>query len=68
MATGIVRRVTDKGFGFIERSGGERDCFFHVRDTSPSLPFDASLEGQRVEFDVKQGDRGPVAVNVRELE
>jgi CspA family cold shock protein len=52
-----------KGFGFIEREGGD-DVFVHfsgiVAEGYKSLD-----EGQRVEFDIEKGQRGPQAVNVK---
>lgn len=54
---------SEKGFGFIEREGGE-DVFVHFSaiqgDGYRSLD-----EGQEVTFDIEQGQRGPQAANVR---
>ncbi|MFC8686998.1 cold-shock protein [Brevibacillus porteri] len=56
---------SEKGFGFIERDGGD-DVFVHFSaiqgDGYKSLD-----EGQEVEFDVENGQRGPQATNVRKL-
>ncbi|MBA2362581.1 MAG: cold shock domain-containing protein [Chloroflexia bacterium] len=65
MATGIIKRVTDRGFGFIELAGQE-DVFFHsssLQDTS----FDDLRVGQQVTFDVEADPRGKGdrAANVR---
>lgn len=55
----------DKGFGFVTPDDGTADVFVHV----PSLPFDGPLEeGERVEFEVRQGDRGPQAHRVKLLD
>jgi CspA family cold shock protein len=64
MATGTVKWFNDaKGFGFIQMDGGE-DVFVHqsaiVMEGHRTLS-----EGQRVEFDVAQGDKGPKAENVK---
>jgi cold shock protein len=55
----------EKGFGFIERDGGE-DVFVHfsaIQDEG----YKNLDEGQEVEFEVEQGQRGPQAVNVQKL-
>ena len=52
-----------KGFGFIEREGGP-DVFVHFRSITGS-GFKTLKDGQEVEFDVEDGDKGPQAVNVK---
>jgi CspA family cold shock protein len=54
-----------KGFGFISREGGT-DVFVHYSSIQ-SDGFRNLDEGQRVEFDVEQGDKGPKAINVTTL-
>ena len=63
MAEGIVKWFSGKkGYGFIER-GEEGDVFVHY--TSIAMPgFKTLNEGERVQFDVEDSDRGPVAKNV----
>ena len=54
----------DKGFGFIEREGG-KDVFVHYSAIqSQSAGFRNLQEGQKVEFNVEQGPKGPQASNV----
>ncbi|MDP4094422.1 MAG: cold-shock protein [Bacillota bacterium] len=53
----------EKGFGFIEREGGD-DVFVHF-SAIQSQGYKSLDEGQRVEFDLEKGQRGPQATNVR---
>jgi CspA family cold shock protein len=59
---GTIKRVTDKGFGFIATAEGT-EYFFH-RSACASTPFDELREGQSVSFTVGQGPKGPRAENV----
>ena len=56
----------EKGFGFIEQSDGGADVFCHYSAISGS-GYRSLDEGQQVEFDVTQGQKGPQAENVRAL-
>ena len=63
MANGIVKWFSDKkGFGFIEQEDGG-DIFVH-HSAINSSGFRTLSEGDRVTFDVEEGDRGPSAKNV----
>ncbi|AEI40850.1 cold-shock protein [Paenibacillus mucilaginosus] len=63
METGTVKWFNaEKGFGFIEREGGN-DVFVHF-SAIQGEGFKSLDEGQRVEFNVVQGNRGPQAENV----
>jgi CspA family cold shock protein len=61
--TGTIKRLTDKGFGFIATGEGT-EYFFH-QSACTGTPFDALREGQRVSFTVGQGPKGPRAENVK---
>jgi CspA family cold shock protein len=62
MAEGTIKRLTDRGFGFIETSDG-KDMFFHM-SACDGCRFDELREGQRVSFEVGQGPKGPRAEGV----
>ncbi len=51
-----------KGFGFIERAGGD-DVFVHFREIA-ATGYKSLSDGQEVEFEVEQGEKGSNAVNV----
>ena len=64
MVIGIVTKVTDKGFGFIRSNDLGKDVFFHSSACVLGLVFDEIVEGMEVEFDVKETDKGLVAMGV----
>lgn len=63
MAEGTIKRLTDKGFGFIETAPG-KDVFFHMSAVE-GVRFEDLRQGQRVSFDIGEGPKGPRAENVK---
>lgn len=67
MARGTVKWFNDtKGFGFITPDDGGKDLFVHYKSIQND-GYKSLKEGQKVTFDVEQGQKGPAAVNVRGL-
>ena len=63
MQKGIVARVMDKGFGFIAIEGREKDLFFHMNELN-EIHFDDLKEGDALEFEIINGEKGENAVNI----
>ncbi len=61
MAEGSIKRLTQKGFGFID-NGTDKDLFFHS-SALEGVSFDELQEGQRVSFTEGRGQKGPCAEN-----
>ena len=62
MAEGSIKKLTDKGFGFIN-TGGAKDLFFHSKSLQ-GVTFEALREGQKVSYTEGRGPKGPCAENV----
>jgi CspA family cold shock protein len=66
--TGIVKWFDDgKGFGFITPDGGGKDLFAHFSEIQSTGGFRSLAEGQKVEFEVKQGQKGPQASTIKAI-
>lgn len=62
--TGKIKRLTDKGFGFIAPDEGEgKDVFFHSTALQ-GITFADLREGDAVTFEIEDSDKGPRAINV----
>ncbi|WP_310336419.1 cold-shock protein [Pseudomonas corrugata] len=67
MATGTVKWFNaEKGFGFIKPDDGSDDVFAHFSAITFS-GYRSLEEGQKVEFEITQGQKGPQAENIRSL-
>jgi len=65
--TGTVKWFNDsKGFGFITPQDGSRDVFVH-HSSIQGNGFKSLAEGQQVQFEVEQGQKGPSAVKVQSI-
>ena len=65
MPQGKIKRLTDRGFGFIETED-KKDMFFHMSSLLNSQ-WDDLQEGQSVEFEIGDGPKGPRAEQVKVL-
>ena len=62
--TGTIKRLTDKGFGFITGEGLAKDLFFHS-NSLVGVSFDDLKEGDAVSFETEESPKGLNAVNVQ---
>ncbi len=67
MENGTIARLTDRGFGFISREGEDKDVFFHSNELK-NVQFNELREGDKVTFDIEEGQKGLNAVNVNRAE
>lgn len=61
---GIVKTVTDKGFGFISVEGREKDIFFHENSLTGELANRKLRVGDKVSFEVEETQKGSRATNI----
>lgn len=67
MKQGTIKRLTDRGFGFIQIEGEDKDLFFHSNELE-GVEFNDLKEGDMVQFEVTQGPKGPSATKVSRIE
>lgn len=60
---GVIKTLTDRGFGFISRENEEKDLFFHSKELV-GVTYDELKVGDAVTFEVVQGEKGPAATGV----
>jgi len=60
---GVIKTLTDRGFGFISREGEAKDLFFHSKDLS-GVTFDELKVGDTATFEVVQTEKGAAANKV----
>ncbi len=60
---GVIKTLTDRGFGLITREGEKKDLFFHSKELQ-GVTFDELKVGDAVTFEVVNGEKGPAATNV----
>jgi CspA family cold shock protein len=63
MEQGTIKRLTDRGFGFIAREGQDKDLFFHSNELV-GVTFDELKEGDKVQFEVVDSPKGQNATKV----
>jgi CspA family cold shock protein len=63
MQEGTIKRLTDRGFGFITYEGAEKDLFFHSNELK-NAQFNELREGDKVTFEIADSPKGPNATNV----
>ncbi len=63
---GVIKRKTDKGFGFIAPEGQDKDVFFHSNGLV-GISFDEIQEGDNVTFETEESPKGLNAVNVQRV-
>lgn len=61
---GVIKKLADKGYGFISAEGMEKDLFFHL-NSLVDVSFDDLKEGDAVTFETEKSEKGLNAVNVR---
>lgn len=64
MPQGKIKKIMDKGFGFIEQPNGQ-DLFFHMSSVTGGSNFNDLREGQEVTYEVGRGQKGPCAEDVQ---
>ena len=66
MAQGTIKKLNERGFGFIAQEGAEKDLFFHSNELQ-GVQFNELREGDKVEFEVADSPKGPNAIKVSRI-
>jgi len=68
MEQGTIKKlVTERKFGFISREGEDKDLFFHETDLD-GIEYNDLQEGDKVQFEIAKGPKGPSATKVSKVE
>lgn len=62
---GVIKKLTDKNFGFIAQEGGN-DLFFHANNLN-GVDFSQLREGDNVTFEIEKTEKGDAAVDVKKV-
>lgn len=68
MKNGVVKTVTDKGFGFISLDGVEKDVFYHENSLTGDLADRKLRVGDKVSFEIEETEKGLNAINITLIE
>ncbi len=68
MASGTVKTVTGKGFGFINQEDADQDIFYHETSLEGDLAERKLRVGDKVKFEIEQTEKGPRAAKIELLE
>lgn len=66
MQQGTIKKLTDRGFGFIAVEGSDKDLFFHSKELQ-GVEYNDLKEGDKVQFEVSESPKGPNATNVSRI-
>ncbi len=64
---GVIKKITDKGYGFISIEGEDKDLFFHSNELE-GVSLEELREGDKVSFEKADSPKGPNATKVRRAE
>lgn len=64
MYKGTIKRITDKGYGFIACPELKSDVFIHFRNCAPDVNLNDLQEGEEVQFDVEKKEKGYSALSL----
>lgn len=62
---GTIKKLNERGFGFIAPEEGGNDVFFHANDVEVDGGFEALNEGDAVDFEMSDSPKGPKASNIK---